>query len=80
MARINVDAFEVDDVRCFKHDVSFKHQVLFLDAHPYSALFNAPHTAPLKSCPIHFQRIDAAFRKSHFRLNRHYTTKILHAS
>src|SRR5712691_1886442 len=77
MAGVDVDAFEIDNIRRFGHDVSLKRQGFLLYANPDSAQFNATSAALLETSKIHFHWIDTAFGKSHLRLDRHHTTEIL---
>src|SRR5882724_7373275 len=66
LIRMNVDAFKVNDIRRFTHDVGIEDQSAILDPHPYPALLDAAQPAQFEARRIYLQRIDSAFLTDHF--------------
>jgi hypothetical protein len=67
---INIDAFNVRNVRCFADDVGFENQTGVLNPNPDAVLLDPPPAARTKSDRVNGQRIDAAFEAREGSMNR----------
>ena len=77
---VYIDAFEINNIPGFGHDVTLKRQSCSLNANPHATQLNPPCAALLKASRINFHRIDAAFGTRHLGLYRQHTAEILQRS